>query len=258
MPYVKGHIHSLESKQKMSRSHIGLHVSSKTKQKISASRMGHIVSLETRQKLRQAHEGSHLSDETKLKISKSCMGRHLPPLSLESRQKISKATRHRVMTDEHFWFKGHHHSAEERKRISDRMKIAHKLGKYKKQYKNAKSCYKHGFFYSNKNKKDIYYRSSWELRVYEIFERISKILSYEAEPFKIQYNINDSIKNYVPDILVNYDDGSKELIEIKSSRFLNNPVNILKFEAGRKYAKDNNMKFVIMTKLDINKIQQCA
>ncbi len=76
--------------------------------------------------------------------------------------------------------------------------------------------WKRGYFYSHKNGKKIHYRSSYELTAYEILEQMSKVKNYEIEPFGIPYKFFGAIRRTVPDILITYTDGSKELIEVKS------------------------------------------
>jgi hypothetical protein len=41
--------------------------------------------------------------------------------------------------------------------------------------------------------------------------------------------------------------GSKEIIEIKPFYYLSHEVNKLKFAAARKYCKENNLKFRVLT-----------
>lgn len=104
---------------------------------------------------------------------------------------------------------------------------------------------KSGFYYSKKNKKEIHYRSSYELIAYKILEQLSKVASYDNEPFSIKYNCFGIIHRTLPDILVTYTDGARELIEVKPEWKLNDKVTILKFMAMENYCKDNNMNFSI-------------
>ena len=93
---IKGSKHSLESKKKLSDSHKGL----------SSPNKGKIVSLETREKLRKSHIGKSLSLEHKQKISqrlignKYCVGR-IPwnkgiPWSEEIKNKMSESAKKRL------------------------------------------------------------------------------------------------------------------------------------------------------------------
>lgn len=113
---------------------------------------------------------------------------------------------------------------------------------------NPRRNYKTGYFFSNKNQTKLYYRSSYELLAYQLLEQISNVKSYETEPFKIPYKDRNGInRHYVPDILITYFDGSKELIEIKPERRLQEEDNLFKAEIARQYCKDNGITFNIWT-----------
>ena len=84
-----------------------------------------------------------------------------------------------------------------------------------------------------------------------MLERISKVTSYEVEPIRIPYEYQDLIKNTVPDLLVTYDDGAKELIEIKPEAFLNGNLTRAKTEAMSGWAMENDITFSIWTEKDL-------
>ena len=114
---------------------------------------------------------------------------------------------------------------------------------------------KHGHYYSAKNDKEMFYRSSYELVAYKILEQLSKVLKYENEPLRIPYISAEGItKNYVPDILVTYKDGSIELIEVKPECFVNDEITQLKADAAIKYCKENDMEFSFWTERDLKHI----
>jgi len=108
-----------------------------------------------------------------------------------------------------------------------------------------------GYFYSKKNKRKIYYRSSYELTAYEILEQLSKVKSYNNEPFKIPYRWSGSIHNTIPDILVTYTDNMKELIEVKPRYMLKDKQTIFKLRAMKRFAKKNSMDFNIWTEKEL-------
>ena len=74
---------------------------------------------------------------------------------------------------------------------------------------------------------------------------------YEVEPFSIKYYYNGAIKRYIVDLIVYYNDGSKDLIEVKGSYDLNNEQVKAKLNAGRGYAIKNRMNFLILTEKDL-------
>lgn len=76
-------------------------------------------------------------------------------------------------------------------------------------------AWKRGYYFSRKNDKNLYYRSSYELIAYKILEQMSMVKSYEVEPCVISYRFLGILRCTIPNILVTYIDGSKELIEIK-------------------------------------------
>ncbi len=107
--------------------------------------------------------------------------------------------------------------------------------------------WKRGYFYSHKNGKKIHYRSSYELTAYEILEQMSKVKNYEIEPFGINYKFFGAIRRTVPDILITYTDGSKELIEVKSEWNLKDKRTNCKIWAMNDYAVSKSWLFNIWT-----------
>ncbi len=110
---------------------------------------------------------------------------------------------------------------------------------------------KSGFFFSAKNGRDMHYRSSYELLAYEILEQLSKVECYKNEPFHIPYRFNGIIRNTVPDILVTYTDGTKELIEIKASYAIQNEKTNAKFWAMNDYAVTQGWDFNVWTEKEL-------
>ena len=117
---------------------------------------------------------------------------------------------------------------------------------------NSQVRSKSGYFYSNKNGKWLYYMSSYELIAYQILESMSKVMSYKVNSVCVKYEWNGGIHRYLVDILVWYDDGSKELIEVKSQWMLEKDGRTkLKLEAGRKYALENGLRFSVWTEKEL-------
>lgn len=109
--------------------------------------------------------------------------------------------------------------------------------------------YVRGIFYSKKNKKELFYRSSWEKAFMQFLENDSSIIQYYYEKIKIPYVYCGNTRQYKPDFIV----GNK-IIEIKPRCYLNKQKNIAKFVAGRKYCEENNMIFEILTEVELKKM----
>lgn len=111
----------------------------------------------------------------------------------------------------------------------------------------GKVAFKYGHFYSNKNNKKMFHRSSYELQAFKILEQMDVVDKYMYEPFAINYQIDGKTYIYHPDLLVIYKNGDKQIIEIKPKGELDDIVNIKKFEGANKFCLDKNLSFNVWT-----------
>jgi NUMOD3 motif len=168
----------------------------------------------------------------------------------QTKQKISEKAKLRIGNLNGFFGKHHTEKAKEkispskehRKIISlcciDRIK---KYGTFSKKFIQGK-------FYSNKNKRKLFYDSFLELQAYFLLEQMSEVVSYSRCDFYVEYPWENNIHRYLPDIKVVYKSGNIDIIEIK-------PLNILlkdkkvraKGKACDRYCKQNNMNYVVWT-----------
>ena len=113
-----------------------------------------------------------------------------------------------------------------------------------------------GTYVSTKMNVEMTYRSGWELSYFKWLDNNPEVLAYYSEPFKIPYVSNKStkkIRNYIPDLLVEYTD-RKLLVEIKPSRRVANAVNTKKFASARIWCTINNVEFVIVTEKELKQL----
>lgn len=89
---------------------------------------------------------------------------------------------------------------------------------------NGTTKYFTGIFISEKNGGKSYtYRSSYELRCYELLEEDTLVVSYEAESFTLEYiDMAGKTRLYIPDLLVLFKDGSLQVWEVKPEVMLLN------------------------------------
>lgn len=59
------------------------------------------------------------------------------------------------------------------------------------------------------------------------------------------------MRNYIPDLLVTYIDGHRELVEIKPKRRIANPKNVKKFLAAGEWCLQNSCRFVVLTEVEL-------
>jgi len=134
----------------------------------------------------------------------------------------------------------------------------------KRKRRKRKSRYITGIYKSVKCLNEIRYRSSWEFYVCKFLDEQLDVISYEYESIKIPYISNiktKRIRNYIPDFVVNYIDGSKKIIEVKRKTAINNDIVVKKAEAARKWCEDltkqgNQVTYEMWTEAIIFPIRQ--
>src|SRR5208282_46921 len=92
----------------------------------------------------------------------------------------------------------------------------------------------------------ITFRSEYELTYINKLEGDSTVVKFLYEPFRIPYTFQDKERVYIPDFLVSYTSGDKELVEVKPAALVNDAMNRSKFEAARDYCKEQGIKFSII------------
>lgn len=94
---------------------------------------------------------------------------------------------------------------------------------------------------------DVFYRSSWEQNAYVYLDNNPLVLRYFSEPFFIPYDYEGRIRNYYPDLLIEYIDKSLEIVEIKPRYKLSDESTRVKLKAGCAYAKEHSVGFKVWT-----------
>lgn len=118
-----------------------------------------------------------------------------------------------------------------------------------------KPKFKEGYFESVKMNKSLHYRSGWECEVYEILEQDNDVVGFFAEPFKVPYCLEGKWYEYVPDLRVNYCDGSVDIWEIKPDTQLKCPKNKAKWTAMKLHADNMGWRFTVITQDGIGQLR---
>lgn len=148
--------------------------------------------------------------------------------------------------------------------------MSHNIKELKPQ---RKSRYTQGYIKPDSCKKvidrtqPIIYRSSYEKRFVIWLEHCSKVVRWGSECVRIPYLFVDGrTHNYYPDYYVEYEDGTKMLVEIKPANQTKPPVNenswaakewaknSCKWKAAIEFCKAKGFKFQILTENTINKL----
>lgn len=97
----------------------------------------------------------------------------------------------------------------------------------------------------------IVYRSSWELKFMRWCDTNDKVTKIASEPFSIPYiDWNGKKRKYFPDFLIVYDN-ELLLLEIKPKNLTKDKTNQRKFIFADSYAKKRNMKYMILTEIEL-------
>ena len=122
--------------------------------------------------------------------------------------------------------------------------------------KTKKPKFREGYYESEKMKKSLHYRSGYEATIYECLDSWHKVVAFEVEPFEIPYIYKGSGHKYIPDLLVHYKDGKKEVWEIKPANQTTLEKNTQKWRAAELALEHRGWKFVVVTEVGIDKLKQ--
>jgi hypothetical protein len=162
--------------------------------------------------------------------------------SQQTKRKISKKRKEYYKTHDGYW-KGKKLS----KAACEKMSETRTKRWINGEYKNLKNWSRGKHFFKKANE-EVHYRSSWELAYMKYLDQRDDVRVCEYEKIRIPYYGTDGDRrNYIPDFLVEYDNGSKILYEVKPFVRKDSEINKRKFKAAREYCKKNNIKFKVVT-----------
>jgi len=116
-----------------------------------------------------------------------------------------------------------------------------------------KPKFREGYYESTKMKKSFHYRSGYEIRIYECLDSDVEVTSFDVEPFEIPYIHKGKAHKYIPDLIVRYNDGHVEVLEIKPASQTLLEVNQDKWYAANSACQTRGWNFVVITEVGIDK-----
>ncbi len=124
----------------------------------------------------------------------------------------------------------------------------------RKRKRRRKKRYHTGMYTSIKTGQECNYRSSWELKYLMWLDANDSVKTFAYESIKIPYVSNlktGKIRHYIPDIFVEFVDGSKMLIEVKPSKRLTQLAVKKKIDAGILWSQAHGATFKVITELEL-------
>lgn len=168
------------------------------------------------------------------------------------RQKVTESwkcperlAKHRIAREnykrEYGYYPGH--SIESREKISESnvRRYLETNGNHSTKYGNSK----HGHYFNKKNNLNEFYHSSWEeKRMIELDNDNTVIGWTKQHGINIKYKYKGINRTYIPDFLIEYDNGVKIIEEVKG--YIDNiPQFKLKLKYSKKFCKNNNFEYVV-------------
>lgn len=180
---------------------------------------------ETKRKQSESHKGKRLSEETKQKqrVASTGKGNGMYGRTGELHPLYGKIGEDAPMF-------GKHHSKTSKLKIGTGV-VSTLIAEPERWHGKHKS----GWYVSKKNNSKLFYRSSYELLAFEILEQQTNVKHYETCKFSIDYQQSDgSLHKYIPDLLVTYAGGEKQIIEVKAEWQLADEIVKAKADAASK------------------------
>jgi hypothetical protein len=121
--------------------------------------------------------------------------------------------------------------------------------------KTQKPKFREGWYESTKMGKSMHYRSGYEAKVYEYLDADNEVLTFEVEPFEIEYVHKGRSHKYVPDVIVRFINGKTELWEIKPANQTLLEKNEDKWHAAKRACDTRGWEFVVITEVGIDRLK---
>lgn len=108
--------------------------------------------------------------------------------------------------------------------------------------------HKAGEYASSKLQRSVHFRSSWEEAMMQWLDANPDVTTWDYECVRIPYMYDDHKRWYIPDFLITFTDGHREMWEVKVKEFVTAEKNVLKTAAAQAYCAVNGIsQYVIMT-----------
>lgn len=170
----------------------------------------------------------------------------------ETKERMRAMKRLNPPTGEKNGMFGKNHTSESRDKMSETRTRKMIDGTLKAYGKNNHQCGDHE---STKTGLKHRYRSSWECATMLFLDVSAEILAWNYECLRVSYYYENNKRWYVPDFLVEYVDGRKEIWEIKPKEFATSRACQLKTEAAKKYCESEGISaYRILTRDELSQM----
>ncbi len=123
--------------------------------------------------------------------------------------------------------------------------------------RKRKKHYHTGTYTSIKTGEAYSFRSGWEELLMQHLDVEPSVKSWEYETITIQYISNKKtgkLRKYIPDFVVDYIDGHREILEVKPSRRVQQVKIQKKLKAGEQYCDAHGLTFKVITEHELKSL----
>jgi hypothetical protein len=165
--------------------------------------------------------------------------------TVEVREKLKQAHVRSPRSGEKNGMYGRHHTDMSRDKMSETRSQMVVEGRYP----TFGSRTKKGIYTSTKTGQEHFYRSGWELSTMQRLDVDASVVTWQYEAVRIPYIYDNHKRWYVPDFIITFQDGHREMWEVKSTWLLKAEKTMLKEEAARIWCQTNDVqKFEVITR----------
>lgn len=132
---------------------------------------------------------------------------------------------------------GRNHKETSKEAMSDKHTMLLVTGQQRPYGGNSKK----GMYTSTKTGRDHFYKSGWECALMQWLDINQDVAMWDYECVRIPYYYNGNKRWYVPDFVVTFQAGHREMWEVKPKEFIGSEKNVLKEEAGTSWCNQNGL-----------------
>ena len=165
-------------------------------------------------------------------IKHSWTGRHHSEETKRHLSEVSKGDKRSGANNGMF---GRHHSEEARAKMSEKKAQAIVEGRFRAYGTRNKT----GWYESTKTGRRHFFRSGWEEATMKFLDNDPMVVTWDYECVRIPYCYDDHKRWYVPDFIVSFVDGTRDMWEVKPKQFLETERVRLTAAAGEAYCKEH-------------------
>ncbi|QSO54070.1 TnsA endonuclease N-terminal domain-containing protein [Alicyclobacillus curvatus] len=105
---------------------------------------------------------------------------------------------------------------------------------------------------TTKNDGIIHWESLLELDLVKLIEFDTRVVHFEHQPLRLNYEYRGKLREYTPDFKVVLNDGTTVMVEVKPEKFLKDPATQVKLEVGFRHCQHMGWTHKVITERQLH------